>query len=159
MYSYLNKLTLYTGVLYSWSCRYSFSSWPHSDITSLGYSVTWPHLFYSRYVFGIVWLCYQNSWFMNNRLIARAYFKLLHCVFSSNPNFIIVNRLYTGDPDMEGSIVNSKWQTRNPCLLKSISQKRLIYSNRTVSYPIVLLELLTILLDYIIFFCDQCFDK
>ena len=34
-------------------------------------------------------------------------------------------------------------------LSKCISQKRLIYSNRTVSYVIVLLELLTVLLEYI----------
>ena len=36
-----------------------------------------------------------------------------------------------------------------PYLSKCISQKRSIYSNRTVSYVIVLLELLTILLEYI----------
>ena len=34
-------------------------------------------------------------------------------------------------------------------LSKRISQKRSIYSNRTVSYMIVLLELLTVLLEYI----------
>ena len=34
-------------------------------------------------------------------------------------------------------------------LSKCISQKRSIYSNRTVSYLIVLLELLTVLLEYI----------
>ena len=34
-------------------------------------------------------------------------------------------------------------------LSKCISQKRSIYSNRTVSYMIVLLELLTVLLEYI----------
>ena len=34
-------------------------------------------------------------------------------------------------------------------LLKCISQKRSIYSNRTVSYVIVLLELLTVLLEHI----------
>ena len=34
-------------------------------------------------------------------------------------------------------------------LSKSISQKISIYSNRTVSYVIVLLELLTVLLEYI----------
>ena len=34
-------------------------------------------------------------------------------------------------------------------LSKFISQKRSIYSNRTVSYMIVLLELLTVLLEYI----------
>ena len=33
-------------------------------------------------------------------------------------------------------------------LSKCISQKRLIYSNRTVSHVIVLLELLTVLLEY-----------
>jgi len=26
---------------------YRFSSWPHSDITSLGRSVTWPRLFFT----------------------------------------------------------------------------------------------------------------
>ena len=36
-----------------------------------------------------------------------------------------------------------------PYLSKCISQKRSIYSNRTVSYVIVLLELLTVLLEYI----------
>ena len=36
-------------------------------------------------------------------------------------------------------------------LSKCISQKRSIYSNRTVSYVIVLLELLTVLLEYIDF--------
>ena len=50
-------------------------------------------------------------------------------------------------------------QTVNPCLSKCMSQKRLIYSNRTVSYPIILLELLTVLLEYINFFCDMYFDK
>ena len=34
-------------------------------------------------------------------------------------------------------------------LSKCISQKRSIYSNRTVSYVIVLLELLIVLLEYI----------
>ena len=34
-------------------------------------------------------------------------------------------------------------------LSKCISQKRSIYSNRTVSYVIALLELLTVLLEYI----------
>jgi len=36
MYSYLNELTLYAGVLYMQPNWYSFSSWPHRDITSLG---------------------------------------------------------------------------------------------------------------------------
>jgi len=57
MYSYLNELTLYAGVLYTQPSGYSFSSWPHSDITSLGHSVTCTFLalpfFYSRDVFGI----------------------------------------------------------------------------------------------------------
>ena len=44
MYSYLNELTLYAGVLYTQPSRYSFSSWPHSDITSLDRSVTCPSL-------------------------------------------------------------------------------------------------------------------
>jgi len=38
-------LTLYAGVLYAQPSWYSFSSWPHSDITSLGHLVTWPRLF------------------------------------------------------------------------------------------------------------------
>jgi len=54
MYSYLNELTLYAGVLYM---QPSFSSWPHIDITPLGHSVTCTFLalpfFYSRDVFGI----------------------------------------------------------------------------------------------------------
>jgi len=40
MYSYLNELTLYAGTLYMQPNWYSFSSRPHSDITSLGHSVT-----------------------------------------------------------------------------------------------------------------------
>ena len=40
MYRYLNELTLYAGVLYMQPSWYSFSSWPLSDITSLGRSVT-----------------------------------------------------------------------------------------------------------------------
>jgi len=40
MYSYLNESTLYAGVLYMQPSWYSFSSLPHSDITSLGCSVT-----------------------------------------------------------------------------------------------------------------------
>jgi len=47
---------LYAGVLYMQPSWYSFSSWPHSDITSLGRSVTCTFLslsFYSRAVFGI----------------------------------------------------------------------------------------------------------
>jgi len=40
MYSYLNELTLYAGVLYMQPSWYSFSSWLDSDITSLGRSVT-----------------------------------------------------------------------------------------------------------------------
>jgi len=32
MYSYLNELTLYAGVLFTRPSWYSFSSWPHSDI-------------------------------------------------------------------------------------------------------------------------------
>ena len=56
MYSYLNELTLYAGVLYTQPSWYSFSSWPHSDITSLGCSVILHFLglafFYSRDVFG-----------------------------------------------------------------------------------------------------------
>jgi len=40
MYSNLNELTLYVGVLYTQPSWYSFSSWPHCDITSLGRSVT-----------------------------------------------------------------------------------------------------------------------
>jgi len=40
MYSYVNKLILYAGVLYTQSSWYNFSSWPYSDITSLGRSVT-----------------------------------------------------------------------------------------------------------------------
>ena len=30
MYSYLNELNLYAGVLYMWPSWYSFSSWPYS---------------------------------------------------------------------------------------------------------------------------------
>jgi len=45
IYSYLNELTLHAGVLYMQPSWYSFSSWPHGDITSLGHSVTWPSLF------------------------------------------------------------------------------------------------------------------
>ena len=50
-------------------------------------------------------------------------------------------------------------QTVNPCLSKCMSQKRSIYSNRTVSYLIILLELLTVLLEYIDFLSDMYFDK
>jgi len=51
MYSYLNKLTLYAGVLYIQPSWYSFSSWPHIDITPLGHSVTWPRLFLQQRCF------------------------------------------------------------------------------------------------------------
>jgi len=40
MCSYLNELTLYAGALYMQPSWYSFSSWPHTDITPLGRSVT-----------------------------------------------------------------------------------------------------------------------
>jgi len=40
MYRYLNELTWYAGVLYMEPSWYSFSSWPHGGITSLGRSVT-----------------------------------------------------------------------------------------------------------------------
>jgi len=40
LYSDLNELTLYAGVLYTQPSLHSFSSWPHSDVTSLGHSVT-----------------------------------------------------------------------------------------------------------------------
>ena len=40
MYSYINELTLYAGVLSTQPSWYSLSSWPHSDITSLGRLVT-----------------------------------------------------------------------------------------------------------------------
>jgi len=53
MYSYLNELTLYAGVLYMQPSWYGFSSWLHIDITPLGHSLTWPCLFYSRDDFGI----------------------------------------------------------------------------------------------------------
>ena len=45
MYSYLNELTLYVGVLYTQPSWYSFSSWPHSDITSLSRSATCTFLY------------------------------------------------------------------------------------------------------------------
>ena len=48
-------------------------------------------------------------------------------------------------------------QTVNPCLSKYMSQKRLIYSNRTVNYLIILLELLTVLLEYIDLFVGYVF--
>ena len=40
VYSYLNELTLYAEVLYTQPSWYSFSSWPHSDITSFSRSAT-----------------------------------------------------------------------------------------------------------------------
>ena len=46
--------------------------------------------------------------------------------------------------------------TVNPCLSKCMSHKKLIYSNRTVRYLIILLELLTVLLVYIDSFCGMC---
>jgi len=36
----LDELSLYAGVLYTQPSWYSLSSWPHSDVTSLGRSVT-----------------------------------------------------------------------------------------------------------------------
>ena len=45
--------------------------------------------------------------------------------------------------------INNKLAEAQTYLSKCISQKRSIYSNRTVSYMIVLLELLTVLLEYI----------
>ena len=48
-------------------------------------------------------------------------------------------------------------QTVNPCLSKYMSQKRSICSNRTVSYLIILLELLTVLLEYIDLFVGYVF--
>jgi len=38
MYNYLDELTMYVGVLYMQPSWYSFSSWPHSEITSLSRS-------------------------------------------------------------------------------------------------------------------------
>jgi len=58
MYSYLNELTVYAGVLYMQLSWYSFSSWLHIDCTHLGHSVTWPRLFYSRDAFGIGYQIY-----------------------------------------------------------------------------------------------------
>jgi len=52
MYSYLNELTLYAGVLYMQPSWYSFCSWPHIDITPLGHSVTWPRLFTAEMFLG-----------------------------------------------------------------------------------------------------------
>ena len=50
-------------------------------------------------------------------------------------------------------IISNLWMAEAQTYLsKCISQKRSIYSNRTVSYMIVLLELLTVLLEYIDFF-------
>ena len=51
MYSYLNELTLYAGVLYTQPSWCSFSSWPHSEITSLGRSVTCTRLFLQQRCF------------------------------------------------------------------------------------------------------------
>jgi len=51
MYGYLHELTLYAGVLYMQPSSYSFSSWPHIDITPLGRSVTWLHLFLQQRCF------------------------------------------------------------------------------------------------------------
>jgi len=45
MYSYLNELTLYAGVLYMQP------TWPHIDIIPLGHSVTWPCLFLQQILF------------------------------------------------------------------------------------------------------------
>ena len=46
--------------------------------------------------------------------------------------------------------MDNKWLKHKPtCQNAYISQKRSIYSNRLVSYVIVLLELLTVLLEYI----------
>ena len=45
--------------------------------------------------------------------------------------------------------INSKWLKHKRTCQNALSQKRSIYSNRTVSYMIVLLELLTVLLEYI----------
>ena len=42
-YSYLHGLTLYAGVLYMRPSWYSFSSWPHSDITTFGCSVSFSY--------------------------------------------------------------------------------------------------------------------
>jgi len=56
MYNFSNELTLNAGVLYMQPSWYSFSSWPHSDITSSGRSVTCTFMslpFYSRDAFGI----------------------------------------------------------------------------------------------------------
>jgi len=44
IYSYLNELTLYAGVIYMQPSWYSFSSWPHIDITTLGHSITYTFL-------------------------------------------------------------------------------------------------------------------
>ena len=46
--------------------------------------------------------------------------------------------------------------TVNPCLSKCMSYKILIYSNRTIRYLIILLELLNALLVYIDSFCGMC---
>ena len=53
MYSYLNELTLYAGVLYTQPSWYSFSSWPHIFrlFSNLHFLVL--TFFYSRDVFGI----------------------------------------------------------------------------------------------------------
>jgi len=56
MYSYLNELTLYAGVLYMQPSWYSFSYWPYIDTTPLGHSVTWPRLFFTAEILGLLFL-------------------------------------------------------------------------------------------------------
>jgi len=59
MYSHLNELTLYAGVLYTQLSWYSFSSWPHSDITFLGHSVTYTLLSLPFFIAEMFWIGYQ----------------------------------------------------------------------------------------------------
>jgi len=99
MYSYLNELTLYAGVLYMEPSWYSFSSYiPHIDIKPLGHSVTWPCLFfYSRDVFGIGYQIFfihvgfsatQNTCDRYNKFVID-HLKIILCTIQwilSNPN-------------------------------------------------------------------------
>jgi len=66
MYSYLNELTLYAEVLHMQLSWYSFSSWPHIDITPLGRLVTCTFFlclaFFSRDALGIGYQIYFRAY-------------------------------------------------------------------------------------------------
>jgi len=94
MYRYSNELTLYAGVQYTQPSWYSFSSWPHSDITTLGHSVTCTFLASQKRCFWdrisilfksikVVFLATQNTCDRYNKFVT-AHLKIILCTIGTS---------------------------------------------------------------------------